>query len=46
VKVGPVTAAGLPIFSGLMGTEKVVLSAGAFLSVGDLVSPVLDERGQ
>jgi len=24
----------------------VVLSAGAFLSVGDLVSPVLDERGQ
>ena len=46
VKVGPVTAAGLPIFSGLVGTEKVVLSAGAFLSVGDLVSPVLDERGQ
>lgn len=40
VKVGDVTANGLPILSGLSGREQVVLSAGAFLSPGDRVDPV------
>jgi len=40
VKVGDVTPEGLPILSGLTGKEKVVLSAGAFLSPGDAVVPV------
>lgn len=40
VKVGDVTATGLPILTGLNGREQVVLSAGAFLSPGDAVVPV------
>jgi len=46
VKVGVVTNTGLPIISGLQGTEKVVESAGAFLSPGDKVIPVLDSKRQ
>jgi RND family efflux transporter MFP subunit len=46
VKVGAVTADGLPILSGLSGTEKVVLSAGAFLNPGDVISPVVAGRAQ
>lgn len=40
VKVGSVAANGLPIIAGLSGKEKIVLSAGAFLSPGDTVIPI------
>ena len=43
VKVGDVTPEGLPILSGLTGKERIVLSAGAFLSPGDEVIPVRPE---
>lgn len=43
VKPGPVTKKGLPITSGLTGREKIVLSAGAFLNPGDVVTPVLGQ---
>lgn len=43
VKVGDVTAKGLPIQSGLTGKEQVVLSAGAFLSPGDEVVPIRNQ---
>jgi len=46
VKVGVVGNNGLPIISGLSGNEKIVLSAGAFLSPGDPVIPVLEKRGK
>jgi RND family efflux transporter MFP subunit len=41
VKVGEVDDRGVSIQSGLAGTERVVASAGAFLNVGDRVTPVL-----
>ena len=40
VKVGDVSDAGIIILSGLTGTERVVLSAGAFLNEGETVIPV------
>ncbi|MEN9289235.1 MAG: hypothetical protein RL317_858, partial [Pseudomonadota bacterium] len=40
VKVGDVSDAGIIILSGLTGTERVVLSAGAFLNEGETVVPV------
>lgn len=40
VKVGSVSDAGLPILSGLDGTEQVVLTAGGFLNPGDVVAPI------
>ncbi len=40
VKVGDVSDAGITIISGLSGSERVVLSAGAFLNPGDRVIPV------
>lgn len=43
VKVGEVSDAGVAIASGLGGTERVVLSAGAFLNAGQLVKPVLQK---
>lgn len=43
VKVGSVSDAGLPIIGGLDGTEKIVVSAGAFLNPGDAVKPVLQK---
>lgn len=43
VKPGPVTKKGLPITSGLTGRENIVLSAGAFLNPGDVVTPVLGQ---
>lgn len=46
VKVGSVSDRGLPIMSGLNGTEKVVVSAGAFLSPGDPVTPVMRTKGK
>ena len=41
VTIGEVTDQGVPIVAGLTGTERVVVSAGAFLSPGQKVSPVL-----
>ena len=41
VKTGDVSDAGVVILSGLQGTEKVVLSAGAFLNPGDKITPHL-----
>ena len=41
VKVGEVSAQGLSIAAGLSGTERIVLSAGAFLSPGETVKPVV-----
>lgn len=40
VKVGNVSDNGITILSGLSGTERIVLSAGAFLNPGDKVIPV------
>ncbi|MGI4875976.1 MAG: efflux RND transporter periplasmic adaptor subunit [Janthinobacterium lividum] len=40
VKVGQVTADGLGIARGLVGTERIVVSAGAFLQPGEKVAPV------
>lgn len=45
VTVGEVSDAGVSIASGLTGQERVVLSAGAFLSEGQKVKPVLQKRG-
>lgn len=39
VKIGDVSDAGLAILSGLQGNEKVVYSAGAFLNIGEKVTP-------
>ena len=44
VRVGTVSDTGLPIVAGLSGQEMVVLSSGAFLSPGDIVTPVLSTR--
>ncbi|WP_326523272.1 efflux RND transporter periplasmic adaptor subunit [Sphingomonas sp.] len=41
VRVGEVSDAGVSIASGLTGTERVVLSAGAFLNPGQTVKPQL-----
>ena len=43
VKVGEVSDAGVSIASGLSGTERVVLSAGAFLNPGQTVKPQLQK---
>jgi RND family efflux transporter MFP subunit len=40
VKTGQVADNGVSIQSGLDGTERVVVSAGAFLNVGDVVTPI------
>ena len=39
VRTGDVSSAGVAIVEGLNGTERVVLSAGAFLNPGDKVRP-------
>jgi RND family efflux transporter MFP subunit len=41
IKVGEVSDSGVAIADGLNGTEKVVQSAGAFLSAGQKVKPTL-----
>jgi RND family efflux transporter MFP subunit len=46
VKVGTVTDSGVSIASGLTGTERVVVLAGAFLNVGDKVKPVVQKSSQ
>jgi HlyD family secretion protein len=43
VRVGEVSDAGVSIASGLTGTERVVLSAGAFLNPGQTVKPQLQK---
>ena len=40
VKVGEVSDRGVAVASGLVGNERVVLTAGAFLNPGDKVRPV------
>lgn len=44
VKVGEVTDQGVSIVDGLNGTERVVVAAGAFLSPGQKVKPVLQAK--
>ena len=44
VKVGEVTDSGVSIVEGLNGTERVVVAAGAFLSPGQKVKPVLQTQ--
>ena len=39
--IGAVSDAGVAIASGLTGTERVVLSAGAFLNPGQKIKPVV-----
>jgi hypothetical protein len=39
VKIGDVSNRGVSIVEGLNGTERVVVSAGAFLNPGDKVRP-------
>ena len=46
VKVGTVTDDGVSIASGLNGTERVVVLAGAFLNPGDKVKPVVQKSSQ
>ena len=44
VKTGSVTDQGVSILDGLNGTEKVVVAAGAFLSPGQKVKPLLQKN--
>ncbi|MEQ1724497.1 MAG: efflux RND transporter periplasmic adaptor subunit [Sphingopyxis sp.] len=44
VTVGQVSDAGASILSGIDGSERIVLSAGAFLNPGDVVRPVRPVR--
>ena len=46
VTVGTVTDAGVSIASGLSGSERVVVLAGAFLTPGDKVTPVVQKAPQ
>ena len=46
VTTGAITHEGVAITSGLNGTEKVVVSAGAFLRAGERVKPVLQTPSQ
>jgi RND family efflux transporter MFP subunit len=43
VKVGEVSDSGVAIASGLDGTERVVLQAGAFLAPGQKVAPIVQK---
>ena len=44
VKVGTVSDKGLPILSGLVGSERIIVSAGAFLTPGEEIQPVLETK--
>ena len=44
VKLGAVSADGIAVTEGLSGTERVVVSAGAFLNPGQKVTPVLQKN--
>jgi len=41
IKTGDVTAEGIVVAEGLSGNERVVMRAGGFLNVGDVVRPVV-----
>jgi RND family efflux transporter MFP subunit len=43
IKLGEVSDTGVSIVEGLNGTERVVLSAGAFLSAGQKIKPILQK---
>lgn len=43
VKLGEVSDTGVSIIDGLKGTERVVLSAGAFLNAGQKIRPILQK---
>lgn len=43
IKIGEVSDTAVSIVEGLNGTERVVLSAGAFLSAGQKIKPVLQK---
>ena len=45
VTVGEVTDAGVSVTGGLNGSEKIVLSAGAFLTAGQKVKPEMQKGG-
>ena len=45
VTLGMVSDEGIAISSGLDGSERVVMSAGGFLTEGDVVRPVLQQQG-
>lgn len=46
ITIGQVSDQGVPIVQGLNGTERVVVAAGAFLSPGQKVKPVLQTAAQ
>ena len=46
IKVGSVGSDGVTVVTGLIGTEKVVTSAGAFLSPGQAVIPQTETRAR
>ena len=46
VTVGEVSDAGVAVADGLNGTERVVVSAGAFLNPGQKVNPALRKTGR
>lgn len=43
VTLGAVTSAGIPIVSGLDGSERIVTVAGPFLHVGEKIKPVVEK---
>jgi hypothetical protein len=43
IKVGEVGEQGIAIAAGLTGSERVVLSAGAFLNDGEKIAPILQK---
>ena len=43
VKIGQVTDAGVSILNGLNGDERIVASAGAFLTPGQKVKPEVNK---
>ncbi|MDO7843107.1 efflux RND transporter periplasmic adaptor subunit [Sphingomonas immobilis] len=44
IKTGEVSDRGVAIVDGITGTEKIVLSAGAFLSPGQKIKPILSKQ--
>ncbi len=46
VTIGDISDAGVAIAQGLDGTEQVIVSAGAFVNVGETVKPVLIARAK
>jgi HlyD family secretion protein len=46
VTVGTINDRGIPIIAGLTGTERIVATAGAFLNVGQVITPVNAAREQ